>query len=81
MIVIAKRFGTYVSMGNIGLSLGKIHCSSRKVPFSLGNLGLSSRKIHCSLDKLYFSPTNFSYSLGNLFGTNTLFLLFMEVTS
>jgi hypothetical protein len=39
MIVIAKRFGTYVSQWNLGLFLGKVHCSPRKVPFSLGKLG------------------------------------------
>jgi hypothetical protein len=37
MIVIAKRFETYVSLRNLSLSLGKIHCPTRKVPFfSLG---------------------------------------------
>jgi len=44
MIVIAKTLKTYVSLKNLGLSLGEIHCSSRKVPFSLGNLAISSKK-------------------------------------
>jgi len=34
-----KKIGTYVSPGNLGLSLGKIHCSIRKVSFSPRNLG------------------------------------------
>jgi len=42
--VIAKTLKTYVSLKNLGLSLGEIHCSSRKVPFSLGNLAISSKK-------------------------------------
>jgi hypothetical protein len=35
--MIAKRFETYVSIGNMGLSLGKIHCFFKKFYFSLGN--------------------------------------------
>ncbi len=42
-----KRFGTYVFLGNLGLS-------QEKVPFSLGNLGIFSKKIHYFLVKLLF---------------------------
>jgi hypothetical protein len=37
MVVIAKIFETYVSSRNLNLSLGKVHCSVRKLFFSLGN--------------------------------------------
>jgi hypothetical protein len=30
MIMIAKNCGTYIFMGNLGPSLGKIHCSSKQ---------------------------------------------------
>jgi hypothetical protein len=36
MVVIAKIFGTYVSLGNLGLSMGKIHRSPRKLHFYWG---------------------------------------------
>jgi hypothetical protein len=36
MIIIVKIFGTYVSPRNLGVSLGKVHCSPGKLPFSLG---------------------------------------------
>jgi hypothetical protein len=51
MIVVAKKFGTYVSSRNLSLSLRKVHYFPYKVPFSLGNLGPSSRTIYCSLKK------------------------------
>jgi hypothetical protein len=59
MIVIAKRFITYVFQGSLGHSLGKINCSLEEVFFFVKNLGSSPRKIHCSLGKLYFSSRNF----------------------
>jgi len=71
MTVVIKIFKTYVSLGNLGIFQGKIHCSPRRVPFSLGNLGPSPTKMHCSLGKLYFSLKNFSYSMGNVLGTDT----------
>jgi hypothetical protein len=42
MIVIVKNLATYVSSRNLGLSLGEIHCSLKKLNnlnlfFSLGN--------------------------------------------
>jgi hypothetical protein len=57
MVLIAKRFKTYVS-------LKKIHCFLGKVPFSLRNLGPSPRKIH------YFMGS-FFYSMGNFVGITT----------
>ncbi len=79
--MVIKIFKTYVSLGNLGIFLGKIHGSPRRVPFSLGNLGPSPTKMHCSLGKLYFSIGNFSYSMGNMFGTCTYFFLPKEMTS
>jgi hypothetical protein len=32
MTMIAKIFRTYISLGNLGLSLEKVHCFPRKVP-------------------------------------------------
>jgi hypothetical protein len=73
--MIAKRFKTYVFLENLGLSLGKIHCSQGFIAFLLKELGNNvfsqgnfPRKIHCSLGKLYFSPRIFSYSMENLLG-------------
>jgi hypothetical protein len=37
MIIIAKGFKTCVPLWNLGLSLGKIHCSPKKLHFSPGN--------------------------------------------
>jgi hypothetical protein len=71
MIVITKKFGTYVSLKNLNLSPRRLHCSLGKVLFSLSNLGPSSKKIHSSFEKLYFSPGNFYYSMGNFFGIGT----------
>jgi hypothetical protein len=68
--VIAKKFRTYVSSRNLGLSLREVDYSLEKVPFSLGNLGPSSRKIHYSSKKLPFPLRNFFYSIKNLLGTN-----------
>jgi hypothetical protein len=50
--MIAKTFKTYVSPGNLGLSLGKVHCSSGKLHFS-------PRNNHVSRDK------EFSFALGS----------------
>jgi len=35
MIGIAKNFKTYVSLGNLGLSLGEIHCSPKQLKLLL----------------------------------------------
>ncbi len=37
MIMIAKKFGIYVSPWNLSLSLEKVHCSLKKLPFSPRN--------------------------------------------
>jgi hypothetical protein len=37
MIIITKRFGSYVSLRNLIFALWKVHCSLRKVPFSRVN--------------------------------------------
>jgi hypothetical protein len=37
MTMIAKIFRTYISPWNLGLSLGKVHCFPRKVPFPKEN--------------------------------------------
>jgi hypothetical protein len=34
MVVITKKFGTYVSLRNLDLSPKKIHCTLGKMPFS-----------------------------------------------
>jgi hypothetical protein len=57
--MIAKKFRTYVSSRNLGLSLRKVDYSLEKVLFSLGNLGPSSRKIHYSSKKIAFFSGNF----------------------
>jgi hypothetical protein len=33
MTVIVKRFRTHISLGNLGLSLGKVYCSQGKLAF------------------------------------------------
>ncbi len=69
--MVIKIFKTYVSLGNLGIFLGKIHCFPRRVPFSSGNLGPCPMKMHCSLGKLYFSLGKFSYPMGNVPKTYT----------
>jgi hypothetical protein len=83
MIVIAKRLETYVSLGNLGLSLGKVHCSNRKVlpPPPPKNLGPSPRKILFFLTKLYFSSWNFSYFMGSCLGLAYSLFLLREIIS
>ncbi len=52
MTMIAKKFKTYVSLGNLGLPSRKVHCSSGKLHFS-------PRKNHVSREK------EFLVALGN----------------
>jgi hypothetical protein len=43
MIMIAKRFVTFISPRNLGLSSSKVHCSPRKLAFPWGTIMLSER--------------------------------------
>jgi hypothetical protein len=66
MVIVAKRFGTYVSLRNLGPFGEKVHCSSRKFPFLwgiyifpresyfLGNFICSLKKQYYFLGKLIF---------------------------
>jgi len=55
--MIAKRFGTYVSLKNLGLSLGEIHCSPRKIVLPRGTIMVPrKRSLSCHREqvKLFF---------------------------
>jgi hypothetical protein len=45
MLLVSRKFETYVSLGNLGFSSKKVHYSLKKEPFFLRNLGPSTRKI------------------------------------
>jgi hypothetical protein len=48
MTIIVKIFGTYVFSRNLGLSLGKVHCSLGKLPFPWGTImSLGRRRLSC----------------------------------
>jgi hypothetical protein len=61
MVVITKKFGTYVSLRNLDLSPKKIHCTLGKMPFS-------QEKFIASQGNYLFSRRYFSYFMGNLLG-------------
>jgi hypothetical protein len=75
--LIAKRFGTYVSLRNLKR---KYIVPQGRCPF-LGELGFFPKKIHFSPKKLCFSQRNFSYFMENLLGFALSFILLGEVTS
>jgi hypothetical protein len=55
MVLITKRFKTYVSLKNLGLSLKKFHCSLGKLFFSLrNNMSLRRRNLSCHEKQLNF---------------------------
>jgi hypothetical protein len=55
--MIAKRFETYVALGNLGLFMGEAHCSLGKLVFPKGTIMSSRRRslsYHGEQLKLYF---------------------------
>jgi hypothetical protein len=54
--MVVKMFETYVSLGNLGLSLKKVHCFPKKLHFPLENLGPSVGIIHFLSQGSYFCP-------------------------
>jgi hypothetical protein len=53
MIMIIKRFETFVSTGNLGLSSKEVHCSSRKLIFPWGIImSLWKRSLSCFGEQL-----------------------------
>jgi hypothetical protein len=83
MIMIAKTFETYVSSGNLGLSLRKVHCSLRKLPFSQRrDMSPRRRNLSCLGEQLkpFFPPKNkeqsCSWGKGAFFPSKTW--LFLE---
>jgi hypothetical protein len=51
MIVIAKRFVTYVSSRNLGLSSKEVHCSLGKLAFPWGTI-MSSKRTYFALENM-----------------------------
>jgi hypothetical protein len=73
--MIAKSFGTYVPLGNLGLSQGEVHCSSRKLTFlQRTTMSLRRRSLNCPREQLkpffllgtIMSPEKEHFSLENL---------------
>jgi hypothetical protein len=61
--MIAKSFKTYVFSGNLGLSLGEVHCSLRKLAFHQGIIMSPKRSLSCPEEqRKFFFPlgTNMS---------------------
>jgi hypothetical protein len=61
MTMIVKRFGTHISLGNLGLSLGKVHCSQGKLAFPQKNNHVFREK---EINLLWGTTKTF-FSLGN----------------
>ncbi len=53
MTVITKRFGMYVSMGNLGLSPREVHCSPGKLAFLQRTIMSPGRRsLNCPKEQL-----------------------------
>jgi hypothetical protein len=55
MMMIVKRFGTYVSLGNLGFSPREVHCSLGKLVFPRGTImSLGRKNLSCLEEQLKF---------------------------
>jgi hypothetical protein len=71
MVMVAKRFGTYVFLGNLGLSSMKIHLLIEEVVFFLEEIFLLMKIVFGRISfapwETSFVPPRIScYSMGNL---------------
>jgi hypothetical protein len=67
MVLIAKKFETYVSLKNLSFSLGNVHSPWKKCPAAWGTWALPQGKLSLFPQKKNLIPGKFSYSLCKFF--------------